>query len=106
MNIESGNEEDDDRASPFRDDGTGCIDDISIGSIKNREKFEIQSVLKRPEDSQGNRIDCADYNDISKSNLSQSKSAQESPSHLRAGAIKGRAETGKNSDKNRLNEKS
>ena len=42
MNIESGNEDDDDRASPFRDDdGIGCIDDISIGSIKNREKFEI-----------------------------------------------------------------
>jgi hypothetical protein len=42
MNIESGNEDDDDdRRSPFRDDGMGCLDDISIGSIKNRDKFEI-----------------------------------------------------------------
>jgi len=42
MNIESGNEDEDySRPSPFREDGIGSIDDISIGSIKNREKYEI-----------------------------------------------------------------
>jgi hypothetical protein len=42
MNIESsGNEGENDRPYPFRDDDTGCIDDLSIGSIKNRERYEI-----------------------------------------------------------------
>lgn len=105
MNIESSNEQDDRRLSPFRDEEIGCIDDISIESIKNRERFEIQSILKRPEDSQGNRIECADYNDNSNQQYSQSKSAQESPSQIRQSALKARADTSKNTDNNKLEEK-
>jgi len=35
----------------------GSIDDVSLDSLKNREKYEIQSVLKRPEDSNGEGIE-------------------------------------------------
>lgn len=72
----SGNEEDQEEylVDDSDKDGIGAIDDISIDSQKHFEKYEIQSILKRPKDSDGNRIECEDYTEFV---VSKSKSERQ-----------------------------